>query len=354
VVLITYNHEKYIAEAINSILSQTYSDFELIIIDDGSSDNTLKIIREYDDPRILVVEQENSGPSIALNTGINKSRGQFIALMSGDDVSLPDRLKTQIEQIELQKADMIFSLPQIIGPNSNILNNRISHVFFDHDFEGTTDLFRQLFTFGNFLCAPTCFCRRTAIDKVGQFKRGLIQLQDFDYWVRACKKNLVIKLNKHPVLQYRFSFGTNLSGHRNTSRILMETVVLYRSFFDNAPFELLRNSFGEKITMHEFDDPNTEIDKSFLFLEHSTPAIKAIGIERIILQLEEEETYKILTTERDLNMPAFFRLAKSIDLETNKFAYKLKMGLVFVRNFLLRYLPFKKVFGISGLFHNAK
>jgi glycosyltransferase involved in cell wall biosynthesis len=120
------------------------------------------------------VEQENSGPSIALNAGINKSRGEFIALMSGDDVSFPNRLMTQIQQIELQKADMIFCLPQIIGPDSKILNNRICPVFFHHDFANTADLFQQLFTFGNFLCAPTCFCRRTAIEKVGQFKRGMI------------------------------------------------------------------------------------------------------------------------------------------------------------------------------------
>ncbi|MGB8214447.1 MAG: glycosyltransferase family 2 protein, partial [Anaerolineales bacterium] len=117
VVMICYNHERYIGEAINSILSQEYSDFELIIVDDGSSDNTPKIIQEFKDSRIIVVEQENSGPSIAINTGINKSRGQFIALMSGDDVSFPNRLATQIGQIESLKADMIFCLPQIIGPD---------------------------------------------------------------------------------------------------------------------------------------------------------------------------------------------------------------------------------------------
>lgn len=341
VIMITYNHEKYIAEAINSILLQTYSDFELIIVDDGSSDNTLKIIQKYDDSRILVVEQENSGPSIALNTGINMSRGQFIALMSGDDVSFPNRLMTQIEQIELQKADMIFSLPQIIGPDSKILSDSISHVFFDHGFESTAELFRQLFTSGNFLCAPTCFCRRTAVEKVGQFKRGMIQLQDFDYWIRACKKNLVIKLNKHPVLQYRFLFGANLSGHRNMNRIEVETSVLYRSFFDDAPIDLLRKSFGQKITMDAFDDdPNIEIDKSFLFLEHSIPAIRAIGVERLILQFDDEETYKILTTERDFDPSKLFKFVKYNNLKPDSFVRKLKTGLVFIRNFFLRYIPF--------------
>lgn len=348
VILITYNHEKYIAEAINSILLQTYPDFQLIIVDDGSSDNTLKIIREYNDPRIIVVEQVNSGPSIALNTGIGKSSGKFIALMSGDDVSLPNRLMTQIEQIELQNADMLFALPQIIGPDSKILNNNISHVFFNHEFETTAELFRLLFYSGNFLCAPTCFSRRSAIEKVGQFKRGMIQLQDFDYWVRACKNDLVIKLNKNPVLQYRFLFGANLSGHRNTNRILAETKILYRSFFDHAPSKLLHDSFGEKISMDAAEnDRKLEIDKSFLLLGHSTLDIKAIGIERIIMQLEDDETYKILTTERNLDMAWFFELAMSNDPGFYYLIRKIKVGLIFFRNSFLRYMPFISNFGRS-------
>ncbi len=340
VVMITYNHEKFIAEAINSILSQTYSDFELIIVDDGSSDKTMKIIQEYDDSRIIILEQENSGPSIALNVGINKSRGEFIAFMSGDDVSLPNRLITQIEQIELQEADMIFCLPQIIGPDSKILSNKICPIFFHNDFRNTAELFQKLFTYGNFLCAPTCFCRKSAIGKIGQFKRGLIQLQDFDYWIRACKKNLVIKLQKEPVLRYRFLFGVNLSGYHNKNRILAETTLLYRSFLDNVPIELLRSAFGEKISMNVLvDDADIEIDKSFLFLEHSNSSVKAIGIERLTLQFEDEEIYKKLTTERHFNTSRLFQLARFSNMETFFFPRLLKAGLRVVQIFLLRYTP---------------
>lgn len=340
VVMITYNHEKFIAEAINSILSQTYSDFELIIVDDGSSDKTMKIIQEYDDSRIIILGQKNSGPSIALNVGINKSRGEFIAFMSGDDVSLPNRLMTQIEQIEQQEADMIFCLPQIIGPDSKILSNKICPVFFHNNFKNTAELFQQLFTYGNFLCAPTCFVRKLAIEKIGQFKRGLIQLQDFDYWIRACKEDLVIKLQKEPLLQYRFLFGANLSGYRNKNRTLAETTLLYRSFLDNAPIELLRNAFDEKSGMNLFvDNIDIEIDKSFLFLEHPSSSIKAIGIERLTLQFEDEEIYKKLTTERHFDTSRLFQLARSNNIETNHFARKLKAGLRVAQIFLLRYTP---------------
>lgn len=340
VVMITYNHEKFIAEAIDSILSQTYSDFELIIVDDGSSDKTMKIIQEYDDSRIIILEQKNSGPSIALNAGINKSCGEFIAFMSGDDVSLPNRLMTQIEQIEMQEADMIFCLPQIIGPDSKILSNKTCPIFFHNDFRNTAELFQKLFMYGNFLCAPTCFCRKSAIEKIGQFKRGLIQLQDFDYWIRACKKNLVIKLQKEPVLQYRFLFGGNLSGYHNKNRTLAETTLLYRSFLDNVPIDLLCNAFSEKISMNvRVNDADIEIDKSFLFLEHSNSSVKAIGIERLILQFEEEEIYKKLNIERHFDTSRLFQLARSNNVKTKSFFHILKAGIRIVQNFFLRYTP---------------
>lgn len=341
VVMICYNHEKYIGEAINSILSQTYSDFELIIIDDGSSDATLKIIREYHDPRITIVEQKNSGPSIALNTGISSSRGEFIAFMSGDDVSFPNRLTTQIEQIELQKADMIFCLPQIIGPDSGILGDNTCPWFFHKDFDSTAELYRQLFYSNNFLCAPSCFCRRTAIEKVGRFKRGLIQLQDLDYWIRACKKELVIKLHRDVLIQYRYLYGANLSDRRNLNRANIENAEICRSYFDEAPIDLLRQAFGEKITSNAVGAcPEVEIDKSFLFLEHSSPAVKTIGLERIISQLEDDGVYEKLKAERRFDTASFFQLMRSNDLRVVNLSGKLKEASILIGILLARYLGF--------------
>lgn len=341
VVMITYNHEKYIREAIDSILSQTFADFELIIVDDGSKDNTSKIIREYKDSRIIVIEQENSGPSIALNIGIGKSRGQFIAFMSGDDVSLPDRLMAQMGQVNSQNADMVFCLPQIIGPDSNILDNSAAGVFFNSDFESTAELFHKLFFLGNFLCAPSCFCRRSAIEKIGTFKRGLIQLQDFDYWIRACKKKLVIKLHKDPLIQYRTLFGDNLSADRNLGRINFETVALYKNYFEDTPIDLLHHAFGEKITLGAFDAcPEIEIDKAFLFLEHSSSAIRAIGMEQMIELFENDEAYERLRNYRNFNTTNFFQLLMPSQKGVVTHISELKEGLIQIKNILLSSLRF--------------
>src|SRR5579872_7310553 len=86
VVLITYNHEKYIAEAIQSILDQTFTDFELIIVNDGSTDKTEEIIKSFNDKRINYIYQKNQGPSVTTNVGIMAAKGKYIAIMPGDDV----------------------------------------------------------------------------------------------------------------------------------------------------------------------------------------------------------------------------------------------------------------------------
>ena len=98
VLMPVYNAEKYVAEAIDSILNQTFNDFEFLIINDGSTDNSLDIIKSYDDPRITIINNEtNLGLSHTLNKGIELARGEYIIRMDADDISLSIRLEKQIE-----------------------------------------------------------------------------------------------------------------------------------------------------------------------------------------------------------------------------------------------------------------
>jgi glycosyltransferase involved in cell wall biosynthesis len=95
-----YNGEPYLREAVESILAQTYSDYEFIIIDDGSTDNGVEIVRSYRDPRIRFVQQENRGLSAGLNRGIGLSTGEYIARMDADDISEPSRLVRQVQHMD--------------------------------------------------------------------------------------------------------------------------------------------------------------------------------------------------------------------------------------------------------------
>lgn len=101
VIMPAYNAEKYIAEAIDSILNQTFTDFEFIIIDDGSTDRTKEIILKYDDPRIMYLcNERNMGISYTLNRGLDAAKGEYIARMDADDISLPERFSKQVKYMD--------------------------------------------------------------------------------------------------------------------------------------------------------------------------------------------------------------------------------------------------------------
>lgn len=101
VVMPAYNAEKYLREAIDSILAQTFDDFEFIIVNDGSTDSTKEIILSYDDPRIIYLENEqNSGICVTLNKGLDAARGKYIARMDADDISLPERFAHQVAYLD--------------------------------------------------------------------------------------------------------------------------------------------------------------------------------------------------------------------------------------------------------------
>ena len=104
VVMPAYNAEKYIGEAIESILNQTFKDFEFIIINDGSVDHTKEIIREYNDPRIVLLENDkNRGIVLSLNKGLDAATGKYIARMDADDIALKNRFERQVEYLDEHK-----------------------------------------------------------------------------------------------------------------------------------------------------------------------------------------------------------------------------------------------------------
>ena len=123
VVMSVYNGEKYLSEAIESVLNQTYKDFEFIIVNDGSTDNSLEIIKEYQnqDERIVLISRENKGLVASLNEGIEKAKGKYIARMDADDICLATRFEEQIEYMEKNKLDLCGSWIETFD-EKNILN----------------------------------------------------------------------------------------------------------------------------------------------------------------------------------------------------------------------------------------
>jgi glycosyltransferase involved in cell wall biosynthesis len=123
VVMPVYNAAQYLREAIDSILNQTFRDFEFIIINDGSTDRSLEIIQSYNDDRIRLINQKNTGLAKALNNGIAIAKSDFIARMDADDISIPERLTSQFSFLE-SNVDVV-----AVGSNAEVIDKEGNHVY---------------------------------------------------------------------------------------------------------------------------------------------------------------------------------------------------------------------------------
>ncbi|MBS1665716.1 MAG: glycosyltransferase family 2 protein, partial [Bacteroidetes bacterium] len=123
VLMPAYNAGKYIGAAVNSVLAQTFTDFELLIVDDGSEDDTAAVVREYGDGRIRMVRQERGGVSMALNRGLEEARGEYICRFDADDICFPQRLERQVRFLD-EHAGYV-----IVGSDAEYISEDGEHLF---------------------------------------------------------------------------------------------------------------------------------------------------------------------------------------------------------------------------------
>lgn len=182
VVMPAYNAEKYISEAIESILNQTFKDFEFIIVDDASTDGTWGIIQKYaeKDPRIVAVKNEkNIRVARTRNRGIEKAIGKYVANMDADDRSLPDRLSVQYDFLEAHSQDI-----DICIGNLNICNIQ-GVVQYSREYPTfDKDLRMKVYKYNPFPNAPI-MCKREVFSELGGYDPNYIIIEDFDFWLRA-------------------------------------------------------------------------------------------------------------------------------------------------------------------------
>jgi len=188
VIIPTYNRARFIAEAIDSVLAQTYTNFELIVVDDGSTDNTRQVLQPYMN-RIRYIFQENAGCSTARNTGLKEAKGEWIAYLDSDDIWMPEKLQTQVEDV--------CSFPDVCAHSINTLIYR-DHIGKEVDifsFTGFNAEYRQergfierpllpqiKFGFGWPQCMLT---KKQILVKAGAFDNELRLWQDMDAFYRV-------------------------------------------------------------------------------------------------------------------------------------------------------------------------
>lgn len=192
VVIPSYEHEAYVADCIRSVLGQTFQDFEIVVTDDGSTDRTPERIREIDDPRIrLEVLEQNQGACIALNRGIRRARGEYVAILNSDDLFEPDKLALQVAYLDANPAvGAVFAWPSMVDDRGTPCPDEAQRDFalFRAENRDRFAWLRRFFDEGNCLCHPTLMIRRSCYDAVGLYDARLAQVPDFDMWVRVAAR----------------------------------------------------------------------------------------------------------------------------------------------------------------------
>lgn len=196
VLMPVYNAERYLAEAIDSIIKQTYTDWELIIINDGSIDGSEQIIKNFKDPRIKYHEnKQNLGLIETLNKGIDLCRSEYIARMDADDIALPERLSQQVKLMDAQ--------PNIIlcGTNAVVINEKGYETGKIMN-PSSNPLLQISLLFTNPFIHPSIMIRK---DKMGneRFDSDALHVEDFDFWIRLSKKGELANINQN-LLKYRW------------------------------------------------------------------------------------------------------------------------------------------------------
>jgi glycosyltransferase involved in cell wall biosynthesis len=194
-----YNAAPHLAEAIGSMLGQTYTDFECIILNDGSTDDSDRVIRSFTDPRIRYLQNDgNKGLVYTLNRGIEEARGEWIARMDGDDISLPDRLRRQADYLEAHpQVDLVATVVKLIDAEGQPLG------FWKEDRDHVAETaIRDFLPLNNCIAHPTVMARTSVLRRF-RYLDSQKQAEDYDLWLRMVAAGRILHKIGEPLLLHR-------------------------------------------------------------------------------------------------------------------------------------------------------
>ncbi|MDE5084823.1 MAG: glycosyltransferase [Trichodesmium sp. St18_bin1] len=225
VIIPAYNAEKTIRETIESVIKQTFSDWELIVVNDGSQDRTVEVVSQIKDPRIKLFSIPHAGVSASRNRGFDNSVGQFIAFLDADDLWKPEKLESQLNALQSHsEAAVAYSWTDYIDESGSFLKQGRRVIFHG-------DVYPKLLV-SNFLeNGSNPLIKREAINEVGGFDESRKRAEDWEMYLRLGKKYHFVAVEK-PQILYRFSTNSVSS---NTLRQEAECLKLIESAFEVTP-----------------------------------------------------------------------------------------------------------------------
>jgi len=254
VIMPAYNAEPFIYDAIESILNQSYCDFEFIIVNDGSSDSTADIVNSFNDPRIIFIDRkENKGLVYSLNEAIEFAHGDFIARMDADDVSMTNRFELQIKYMqEHPEVDICGGAYKCFGELDDLYECIV----------GTEKIAECLFH----LCViahPTVMMRRRVVYKVDLYDQDYLYAEDYELWCRLLKRGAKFANIPNVLLNYRVSNGHISSKHHVRQRFLSKVIVLRNLAWDkDIEFidKIAVGNYGENYCCKKLEELHSKVN----------------------------------------------------------------------------------------------
>ena len=297
VILTSLNHGKYLREAIDSVLDQTFSDFELIIWDDASIDDSWDIIQSYKDSRIVTYRNKKRRRGIY---GINKAisevaQGEYIAIHHSDDVWEPEKLEQQVTFLDShQEFGAVFTNALAIGEEGVPLEDENNFYFkiFNQPNRGCAEWLRHFFFHGNALCHPSVLIRISCYKHCGLYRSGFAQVGDLDMWIRLCLKHEIYIIPQQ-LVKFRVRDGeVNSSGDRSSTRIrgAYERYRLFQNFRTIERYDFFAKIFPEVNKYCSLDKFDVDYALAMICLETKPSSYALLFAQDILFEALSNQT----------------------------------------------------------------
>ena len=310
VVMATYNRANVIGSAIDSILNQTYDNFELIIVDDGCTDSTYEVLEKYaaKDKRIVLLKQNNQGLAAARNAAAFKAQGKYIALMDDDDISLPNRLMKQVAFLEKHSDyDACTCGIQTVDLNRNPINNKVNLLYYIDYLPADQGPFNDGGWYPKLGLGPmACLTKKGFINCNGYRVADHLIIEDLDLTLRFLQKYKFAIIGGEYLYLYTdpdASFGDNLTT-KDCINFLKRHIACYISAWfcsRNMP-----DPVEENLTLDEIVSLITKLPKSDRYLIHQSAKYMARRIAKT-KKISRQKAKEIISTITHLSRYKLFR-----------------------------------------------
>lgn len=318
IVMSNYNGELLIEQTIESVLAQSYQNWEFIIFDDCSTDRSREIILSFSDPRIKQFFSDTHEHMVyGFNYGITHSSGELIARIDSDDTWEPEKLQKQVDFFrDHPDYGACFTLVNFVDEHGKILTEKDTERVLWWEIRNKTqaEWLRYFYFYGCGVSHPSAMFPRSVIEKVGLYNLGYVQVQDYDLWIRI-SKHYPLHIIQERLTNYRwFTTGTNASApsEKGIRRANFEFSQVYCGFFDDLSDELFIEAFGADFTHQGTTDPDELTVERMLLLFKTVfcgSAPQLGGAQMFLRLLQDEKMRGVLRESYNLTQTAFYEIA---------------------------------------------